>query len=115
MNVIDSQTKLRAKIQNSNKKYNNIKWYGINAQRRNVEEIFDNIIESSIVKEQVLKTAVEVSSLLLGIDDVLMAKPTLNTHTHDDGTVHSHDGGEKKHDHYFDKLGKQQRPMHHYY
>jgi hypothetical protein len=44
-----------------------------------------------------------------------MAKPTLNTHTHDDGTVHSHDGGEKKHDHYFDKLGKQQRPMHHYY
>jgi chaperonin GroEL (HSP60 family) len=115
MNVIDSQTKLRSKIQNSNKKYNNIKWYGINAQRRNVEEIFDNIIESSIVKEQVLKTAVEVSSLLLGIDDVLMAKPILNTHTHEDGTVHSHDGGEKKHDHYFDKLGKQQRPMHHYY
>ena len=44
-----------------------------------------------------------------------MAKPTMNTHTHDDGTVHSHDGGEKKHDHYFDKLGKKQRPTHHYY
>lgn len=115
MNVIDSQTKLRYKIHNSNKKHNNVKWYGINARRRNVEEIFDSIIESSIVKQQVLNTAVEVSSLLLGIDDMLMAKPTLDTHTHDDGTVHSHDGGEKKHDHYFDKLGKQQRPIHHYY
>jgi len=115
MNVIDVQTKLRSKINNNNKKYNNIKWYGINGRRRNVEEIFDKIIESCFVKEQVITTAVEVSSLLLCIDDVLMAKPTMNTHTHDDGTVHSHDGGDKKHDHYFDKLGKKQRPTHHYY
>jgi archaeal chaperonin len=35
-------------------------------------------------------------------------------HTHNDGTTHSHKGGNKAHDH-FDKLGKQQRPMHHYY
>jgi archaeal chaperonin len=115
MNVIDVQTKLRSKINNNNKKYNNIKWYGINGRRRNVEEIFDEIIEPSFVKEQVITTAVEISSLLLCVDDVLMAKPTMNTHTHDDGTVHSHDGGEKKHDHYFDKLGKKQRPTHHYY
>ncbi|HET8793289.1 MAG TPA: hypothetical protein VFM31_05815, partial [Nitrososphaeraceae archaeon] len=66
-------------------------------------------------KEQVLKTAVEVTILLLSVDDVLMAKQSMNTHTHDDGTVHSHEGGGKKHDHYFDKLGKKQRPIHHYY
>jgi chaperonin GroEL (HSP60 family) len=115
MNVIDVQTKLRSKINNNNKKYNNIKWYGINGRRRNVEEIFDKIIEPCFVKEQVITTAVEVSSLLLCVDDVLMAKPTMNTHTHDDGTVHSHDGGDRKHDHYFDQLGKKQRPTHHYY
>jgi hypothetical protein len=44
-----------------------------------------------------------------------MAKPAMHTHSHDDGTKHSHAGGDKKHDHYFDKLGKKQRPMHHYY
>jgi archaeal chaperonin len=115
MNVIDVQTKLRSNINNNNKKYNNIKWYGINWRRRNVEEIFDKIIEPCFVKEQVITTAVEVTSMLLCVDDVLMAKPTMNTHTHDDGTVHSHDGGNKKHDHYFDKLGKKQRPTHHYY
>jgi archaeal chaperonin len=46
----------------------------------------------------------------------LMAKPMMDTHMHShvDGTVHSHKAGNKAHDH-FDKLGKQQRPMHHYY
>ena len=73
------------------------------------------VLEPVLVKEQVLKTAVEVTNLLIRVDDVLMAKPVLNTHTHADGTQHSHSGGDKKHDHYFDKLGKQQRPMHHYY
>jgi hypothetical protein len=74
-----------------------------------------NIIEPSIVKEQVIKTAVEVTNLLMRVDDVLMAKPAMYTHTHADGTQHSHPGGDKKHDHYFDKLGRQQRPIHHYY
>jgi hypothetical protein len=38
------------------------------------------------------------------------------THTHADGTNHSHADGDKRHEHdYFDRLGKQQRPMHHYY
>ena len=73
------------------------------------------IIEPSIVKEQIIKTAVEVANLLIRIDDVLIAKPAMQTHTHDDGTQHSHAGGDKKHDHYFDRLGKKQRPMHHYY
>jgi archaeal chaperonin len=53
--------------------------------------------------------------MLLRVDDVIMAKPVMATHTHADGTHHSHPGGDKKHDHYFDRLGKQQRPMHHYY
>jgi hypothetical protein len=74
-----------------------------------------HIIEPSVVKEQIIKTAVEVSTLLIGVDDVLMAKPVTNTHTHQDGTRHSHAGGDRHHDHYFDKLGKRQRPQHHFY
>jgi hypothetical protein len=74
-----------------------------------------NVIELSMVKEQILKTAVEVVTMLVRVDDVLILKPIMNTHTHVDGTIHSHTAGDKKHDHYFDRLGKQQRPMHHYY
>jgi hypothetical protein len=82
---------------------------------RKVEDMRSNMImEPALVKEQVLKTAVEVTSLLIRVDDVLIKKQVMNTHTHSDGTTHSHSGGNKKHDH-FDRLGKQQRPMHHYY
>jgi archaeal chaperonin len=49
------------------------------------------------------------------VDDVLVKRPVKNTHTHADGVKHSHSGGDKKHDHYFDRLGKQQRPTHHYF
>lgn len=104
----------------------NGKWFGVDAITRKVDEMFGlGIVEPSIVKEQIIKTAVEVTDLLLRVDDVLMSRPTLDTHSHShghshshshsDGTVHSHEGGEKAHDHYFDMLGKQQRPMHHYY
>jgi chaperonin GroEL (HSP60 family) len=117
MNEIDTLIKLRTKqpnrLPNKNKRFN---WYGVNPIERKIEEMLSkNIIESSLVKEQVMKTAVEVTNLLIRVDDVLMAKPTMQTHTHDDGTIHSHAGGGKKHDHYFDRLGKKQRPMHHYY
>ena len=63
------------------------------------------VIEPLIVKEQVFFTAVEVISLLIRVDDVLMAKPMMDTHMHShvDGTVHSHKDGNKAHDH-FDKL-----------
>ena len=80
-----------------------------------MDNIISSVIEPSIVKEQVLKTAVEVACMLLRVDDVLMAKPKVQTHSHTDGVEHSHPGGDKKHDHYFDRLGKQQRPIHHYY
>jgi archaeal chaperonin len=117
MNEIDTLIKLRTKqpnrLPNKNKRFN---WYGVNPIERKIEEMLSkNIIESSLVKEQVMKTAVEVTNLLVRVDDVLMAKPTMQTHIHDDGTTHSHAGGDKKHDHYFDRLGKKQRPMHHYY
>ena len=115
MSEIDTLTQLRSKHSMS---YNNDKfnWYGIDPIGRKIEEMLSKgIIEPSIVKEQIMKTAVEVTNLLIRVDDVLMAKPTMQTHTHYDGTQHSHAGGDKKHDHYFDRLGKKQRPMHHYY
>ncbi|MDP8907107.1 MAG: thermosome subunit [Thermoproteota archaeon] len=114
MNVIDSLIQLKTKLSNSTFD-ENVKWVGINTLNKNIEELNSEIIEPSILKEQVLNTAVEVSSLLINIDDVLIKKPLMNTHTHEDGTEHAHEGGDKKHDHYFDKLGKQQRPSHHYY
>jgi chaperonin GroEL (HSP60 family) len=117
MNEMDTLTQLRLKYADKvSHKNNKLNWYGVNPIERKIEEMLSKkIIEPSIVKEQVLKTAVEVTNLLVHVDDVLMAKPTMQTHSHDDGTRHSHAGGDKKHDHYFDKLGKKQRPMHHYY
>jgi len=89
---------------------------GVDALERKVQDMPPSVIEPAIVKEQVLKTAVEVTNLLVRVDDVLMAKPTMHTHTHSNGTKHSHAGGDKEHQHeYFDRLGKQQRPGHHYY
>jgi archaeal chaperonin len=119
MNIVDTLVQLRSKCSSSSailpSSNGKVSWYGVNAIERKVEEMFSNTIEPSLVKEQVIKTAVEVTNLLISVDDVLMAKPVMNTHTHADGTEHSHAGGDKKHDHYFDKLGKRQRPMHHYY
>lgn len=112
MNVTNVITQLRSKHSMANAR---VGWYGVDSKRRRVDDLFSSVIEPSMMKEQVLKTAVEVTCMLLRVDDVLIAKPTMQTHTHRDGIQHSHPGGDKKHDHYFDRLGKQQRPMHHYY
>src|SRR5918996_991748 len=113
MNVIDTLAELRSK---HSIHAGNAIFYGIDAIERTVDMMFPTIIEPSIVKEQIIKTAVEVTNMLIRVDDVLMAKPTMFTHTHTDGTKHSHTGGDKIHEHdYLDRLGKQQRPMHHYY
>jgi chaperonin GroEL (HSP60 family) len=114
MNEIDTLTQLRSKV---GYLANHIpSWYGIDVIERKVEDMLcRRVLEPSIVKEQIIKTAVEITNLLIRVDDVLMAKPAMYAHTHADGTRHSHAGGDKKHDHYFDRLGKQQRPMHHYY
>ncbi len=113
MNVIDTLAQLRSKHSLSN---GNASFYGVDAIERTVKVMFPSIIEPYVVKAQVIKTAVEVTNMLIRVDDVLMAKPTMYTHTHTDGTKHSHADGDTKHEHdYFDRLGKQQRPMHHYY
>ena len=112
-----SQPKVKKKSKKNN--FNNDReWYGINALERKIDNMMElHVIEPLMVKEQILITATEVIILLMRVDDVLMKKPVEthgHSHTHMDGTTHSHKGGSKPHDH-FDKLGKQQRPMHHYY
>ena len=130
MNTMDIGTRLRekvytqsllndSKIRKRDYQYNNSHdWYGINAIERKIDNMMNlHVMEPLMVKEQILITATEVIILLLRVDDVLMKKPVDmhgHTHTHIDGTTHSHKGGNKPHDH-FDRLGKQQRPMHHYY
>jgi chaperonin GroEL (HSP60 family) len=111
MNAIDTLAQLRSRHSNGRASS-----YGVDAIERKVREMLPSVIEPVVVKEQVIKTAVEVTNLLVRVDDVLMAKPTMYTHTHADGTKHSHSGGDKEHQHdHFDRLGRQQRPMHHYY
>jgi chaperonin GroEL (HSP60 family) len=114
MNVTDTIVQLR----NKNSQHNNGRihaWYGVDAMQRNVREMYSqHVIEPLVVKEQVIKTAVEVASLLIRVDEVIMRKPVMYTHTHGDGKTHSHARGDSPHDH-FDKLGKRQRPAHHYY
>lgn len=114
MNTVDTITQLR----NKNAEHNNgnvSSWYGVDAIERKVKEMYSqNVIEPLVVKEQVIKTASEAAALLIRVDEVVMKKPVMYTHTHADGTTHSHARGNKPHDH-FDKLGKIQRPSHHYY
>ena len=111
MDVIDTLAQLRS--QHSNGKTSS---HGVDAMERKVQEMLPAVIDPSVVKEQVIKTAVEVTNLLVRVDDVLMAKPAIYAHSHADGIQHSHAGGDKKHRHdHFDRLGKQQRPTHHYY
>lgn len=111
MNVIDTLANLRSA--HSNGKLSSI---GVDAIERQVKDMSDVAVEPVVIKEQIIKTAVEVTNLLVRVDDVMMARPKMSTHTHSDGTKHSHAGGDKEHQHdYFDRLGKQQRPAHHYY
>ena len=129
MDRVDTMTRLREKVssqynvknENSRKRAhrhnNNYHSYGVNAIERKIDNMMSKrVMEPLMVKEQILNTAVEIITLLIRVDDVLIAKPVMDTHahTHADGTSHSHRDGNKVHDH-FDRLGKQQRPMHHYY
>jgi len=129
MDRVDTMTRLREKVssqcnvknENSRKRDrghdNNYHSYGVNAIERKIDDMMSKrVMEPLMVKEQIFNTAVEIITLLIRVDDVLIAKPVMDTHahTHADGTSHSHRDGNKDHDH-FDRLGKQQRPMHHYY
>jgi len=107
MNILDTLPLLRSK--------NDDKWWGINSKTRKVEDMSSSyVIETSAVKEQILKTAVEATNMILNVDDVFMKDLIDNTHCHIDGTVHAHHDGGKSHNH-FEQEGLEQRQMHQYY
>jgi hypothetical protein len=112
MDVLDTITELRKNFSKSNGK---IKWYGINSNLRKISDMSSSeIVETVVVKQQVFKTAVEATNMILNIDDVFMKDLIDNTHCHTDGTVHAHHDGGKSHNH-FEQEGLEQRQMHHYY
>ncbi|MBL7001454.1 MAG: thermosome subunit [Nitrosopumilus sp.] len=112
MNPLDTLTQLRTKFAKSN---GHMKWYGINSNNRKISDVSSSeIIETVAVKQQVFKTAVEVTNMILNIDDVFMKNLIDNTHCHVDGVVHAHHDGGKSHNH-FEQEGLEQRQMHHYY
>jgi chaperonin GroEL (HSP60 family) len=112
MDTLDTSTQLRAKLAKSNGK---IKWYGINSNIRKISDMSSSeIIETVVVKQQIFKTAVEATNMILNIDDVFMKNLIDNTHCHIDGTVHAHHNGGKTHNH-FEQEGLEQRQMHHFY
>ena len=113
MDPIDTLTQLRSKYANSPKDI--LKWYGIDSDKRKVSEIFPyDVIETLVVKQQIIKTAVEVTNIIIRVDDIFMKDVIDNTHCHIDGTVHAHHDGGKAHNH-FEQEGLEQRQMHHYY
>ena len=113
MDPIDTLTQLRSKYANSPKDI--LKWYGIDSDKRKVSEIFPyDVIETLVVKQQIIKTAVEVTNIIIRVDDIFMKDIIDNTHCHIDGTVHAHHDGGKAHNH-FEQEGLEQRQMHHYY
>lgn len=113
MDPLDTLTQLRSKYANSPK--NVLKWYGIDSEKRKVSEISPgHIIEPVVVKEQVIKTGVEVTNMILNVNDIFMRDEIDNTHCHIDGTVHAHHDGGTAHNH-FEQEGLEQRQMHHYY
>ncbi len=112
MDVLDTLTQFRAKFAKSN---GEIKWYGINSNIRKISDVSSSeILETVVVKQQVFKTAVEVTNMILNIDDVFMKNLIDNTHCHIDGVVHAHHDGGKSHNH-FEQEGLEQRQMHHHY
>jgi chaperonin GroEL (HSP60 family) len=113
MDTIDALIELRRQhAKFSNGKFT---WIGIDSAERKVSEIFSKrVVEPVVVKEQVIKTGVEVTNMILRVDDVFIRDLIDNTHCHIDGTVHAHRDGGKSHNH-FEQEGLEQRQMHHYY
>ena len=113
MDPIDTLTQLKSKYANCPE--GSLKWYGIDSQNRKVSEIPPGeIIETLAVKQQFIKTGVEIANMILNVNDIFMKDEIDNTHCHIDGTVHAHHDGGKAHNH-FEQEGLEQRQMHHYY
>ena len=113
MDALDTLTQLRAKYANCPK--NALKWYGIDSEKRKVSEMPPGgVIETLVVKQQFIRTGVEVTNMILNVNDIFMKDEIDNTHCHIDGVVHAHHDGGKAHNH-FEQEGLEQRQMHHYY
>jgi len=113
MNPIDTRTQLRAKYANCPK--DTTKWYGIDSVKRKISEIkTSDTIDLFVVKQQMIRTGVEVTNMILNVNDIFMKDEIDNTHCHIDGVVHAHHDGGKAHNH-FEQEGIEQRQMHHYY
>ena len=107
MNFLDTLTQLRSK--------NSKEWWGIDSAQRSVKEMSSTgVVETFSVKEQVFKTAVEITNMILNVDDIFMKDLIDNTHCHIDGTVHAHKDPGKNHNHW-EQEGIEQRQMHQYY
>jgi archaeal chaperonin len=66
MDPIDTMTELRSK------QTKGAKWTGVDARNTTVTDMFkQNVLEPLVVKQQIIKSATEVVSMLLRIDDVI--------------------------------------------
>ena len=112
MDVLNTRTSLQSKLAKTNQ---NTVWYGINSETRSISNMSSSkIIETVAVKQQIFKTAVEATNLILNVNDVFMKNIIDNTHCHIDGVVHAHHDPGKNHNH-FEQEGLEQRQMHQYY
>jgi thermosome len=68
MDPIDTMTELRARQSKG------AKWTGVDCRNTKVEDMFkQNVLEPLAVKQQMIKSATEVASMILRIDDVIAA------------------------------------------
>ena len=66
MDPIDTMTELRAGQSKGNK------WTGVDCRNTKVTDMFkQNVLEPLVVKQQIIKSATEVASMILRIDDVI--------------------------------------------
>ncbi len=90
-------------------------WYGIDPDTRDVRDMsVGAVLETAIVKEQMIKTATETACMILNVNDLFIKDLIDNTHCHIDGTVHAHKDPGRNHNHW-EQEGLEQRQMHHYY
>lgn len=90
-------------------------WYGIDSATRSITDMSEEgVVETTAVKRQMIKSAVEAACMILRVDDVFVKDLIDNTHCHIDGTVHAHKDPGKNHNHW-EQEGLEQRQMHHYY
>ena len=68
MDPIDTMTELRAKQSKGQK------WTGVDARNTQVADMYkQNVLEPLAIKQQIIKSATEVASMILRIDDVIAA------------------------------------------